>query len=97
MTSNDVNWLLVYLLVPMVLVEGSGASVILCTLTLWHKTPRNRQACRCAVTIALAAAAAGAVPYMILGVRTGITDFSGSPHGRLASSLPIDISSANLT
>lgn len=84
MTTNDINWLLMYLLVLVVLVEGSAALVVLYMVTLGRTNPKSRQACRRALTIGLAAAAAGGVVYVILAVRIGIIDLNGSPRGRLA-------------
>lgn len=90
MTAAEVDWLLVYLLVLMLLVEVTAGVVVLWTLTSMRKNPKSRQACRRALIIALAAAAAGAAIYVILGARIGLIDLSGPPRGRLAIGNQID-------
>jgi hypothetical protein len=84
MTPEEIDWLLVYLLVLMLLVEVSAGVVAMCAATLGRKNSGSRRTCRRALTIVVLAAAAGSVLYVILCVRTGLIDLSGPPPGRLA-------------
>jgi hypothetical protein len=84
MTADEVNWLLVYLLVLLCLIELSAGVVAFCKMG--RKDTKSRRACRLALMIAMLAAAAGMADYVILGVRTGMIDLSPPPRGRLAAS-----------
>jgi hypothetical protein len=66
MTSNEINWLLFSLLVLAVLVQASSALVMLSTSC--DKRPPGRESFRKALAIAVAAIAAGAILYGVLGV-----------------------------
>jgi hypothetical protein len=82
MTSNEINWLLFSLFVMAALVQASAALVMLWTAC--YKRPQGRESFRKALAIAVAATAAGAILYRVLGVRIGTIDFEGPPRGRLA-------------
>jgi hypothetical protein len=82
LTSNEINWLLFSLFVLPVLVQASAALVMLWTSC--DKRPPGRESFRKALAIAVAALAAGAILYGVLGVRIGAIDFDGPPRGRLA-------------
>jgi len=60
-------------------------AVLVMLRTAWDKKPLPRKSFRNSLAIGLAATVAGAILYVVLGVRIGIIDFSGPPRGRLAS------------
>jgi len=86
-TSNAIDFLLFGLLVLVALAQATAALLML--WSAWDRRPAPRRSFRKASAIALAATVAGAILYVVLGVRIGIIDFSGPPRGRLASSIGI--------
>jgi hypothetical protein len=82
LTSNEIDWLLFALFVLAALLQASAVLVMLWTAS--DKRPPARESFRKALAIAVAATAAGAILYGVLGVRIGIIDFGGPPPGRLA-------------
>jgi len=69
MTSNEINWLLLSLLVLAVAVQASAALVMLSTSC--DNRPPARESFRKALAIAVASMAAGAILCGVLGVRIG--------------------------
>ncbi len=82
MTSNAIDFLLFGLLILAAIVQVGAVLVML--RTAWDKKPLPRKSFRNSLAIGLAATVAGAILYVVLGVRIGIIDFSGPPRGRLA-------------
>jgi len=82
-TTNAIDFLLFGLLILAAIVQVGAVLVML--RTGWDKKPLPRKSFRNPLAIGLAATVAGAILYVILGVRIGIIDFSGPPRGRLAS------------
>jgi len=82
MTSNEINWLLLSLLVLAVAVQASAALVMLSTSC--DNRPPARESFRKALAIAVASMAAGAILYGVLGSELGTIEFDGPPRGRLA-------------
>jgi len=82
-TTNAIDFLLFGLLVLVALAQATAALLML--WSAWDRRPAPRRSFRKASAIALAATVAGAILYVVLGVRIGIIDFSGPPRGRLAS------------
>jgi hypothetical protein len=81
-TSNAIDFLLFGLLILAAIVQVGAVLVML--RTAWDKKPLPRKSFRNSLAIGLAATVAGAILYVVLGVRIGIIDFSGPPRGRLA-------------
>jgi hypothetical protein len=82
-TTNIIDFLLFGLLILAAIVQAGAVLVMLRTAS--DKKPLPRKLFRKALAIGLAATVAGAILYIVLGVRIGIIDFSGPPRGRLAS------------
>ena len=82
MTSNAIDFLLFGLLILAAIVQVGAVLVML--RAAWDKKPLPRKSFRNSLAIGLAATVAGAILYVVLGVRIGIIDFSGPPRGRLA-------------
>src|SRR5258707_7204888 len=83
MIANAIDCLLFGLLIMAAIVQAGAVLVML--RTAWDKKPLPRKSFRKALAIGLAATVAGAILYVVLGVRIGIIDFSDPPRGRLAS------------
>src|SRR6266436_8943953 len=82
MTTNAIDFLLFGLLILAAIVQAGAVLVML--RTAWDKKPLPRKTFRKALAIGLAATVAGAILYVVLGVRIGIIDSSDPPRGRLA-------------
>ena len=82
MNPSAINLLLFCLLILVALAQATAALVML--WSAWDRRHAPGRSFRKASAIALAATVAGAILYVVLGVRIGIIDFSGPPRGRLA-------------
>ena len=83
MTPSAIDFLLFGLLILATIVQVGAVLVML--RTAWDKKPLPRKSFRNALAIGLTATVAGAIWYVVLGVRIGIIDFSGLPRGHLLS------------
>jgi hypothetical protein len=83
MTTNAIDCLLFGLLILAAVVQAGAMLVML--WTAWDKKPLPRKSFRKALAIGLAATVAGAILYVVLGMRIGIIDLSGRPRGTLAA------------